>query len=390
MKKLLSVLFMLLVVFSLAGCGGTSKTTIKIGSSGPLSGSASVYGQSVKEGMDLAVEEINKNGGIKINDVMMPLELVDFVNDDADPDKAGAALATLVNNGVDVVIGAVTSGATEGLISEAIKVGVPVLTPTGTADKLTVGEKGDERDARYNVFRACFYDSYQGIYMANYVTNLGYKKAYVLFNNDEDYSVGLKDAFVKQAALNGITVKEVGYDKQTKDFNSAWSKVLVDKYECVYVPDYYENVYNIVKTGYQLGYTGKCFGGDGWDGVLSQIKPTDDTKFLENCFYSNHYCSSSNEEKVKSFVTKYKEKYGQDKNPTSFAALTYDAVYIVKQAMESCNSYEYEDVIKALETLEFKNLVTSGNGLKFDENGNPKKSVSIITFKDGKEIEFKK
>lgn len=389
MKKLYSVFFMLLLVLCLVGCGGGKKTTIKIGSSGPLSGSASVYGQGVKEGIDLAVEEINKDGGIDIDGVMMPLELVDFVNDEANPDKAGAALATLVESGVDVVVGAVTSGATEGLISEAIKVGVPVLTPTGTADKLTVGEKGDERDARYNIFRGCFFDSYQGKFMADYTNEAGYKKAYVLFNNDEDYSVGLKDAYVKRSKELGISVKEVGYGKQTKDFNSVWSKVLVDKYECVYIPDYYENVYNIVKTGYKAGYAGVCFGGDGWDGVLSQIEESDDVSFLEKCFYSNHYCSQSEEKRVKDFVVKYKAKYGEDKNPTSFSALAYDAVYIVKQAMEKAKSYDYDDVIDALNKYEFTNLVTSAKGLKFDENGNPQKGVSIITFKDGKEVEFK-
>ena len=139
MKKVFSVLFMLLLVVCLCGCGGGGSDTIKLGSSGPLSGGASIYGQAVKKGVELAIEEINQAGGVNVNGKMMQFELVDFVNDEADAGKAAAALTSLVSKKVDVVVGAVTSGATEGLINEAVKYGVPVITPTGTADKLTVG-----------------------------------------------------------------------------------------------------------------------------------------------------------------------------------------------------------------------------------------------------------
>ena len=146
MKKVLSVLVMLLFAVCLFGCGGEKADTIKLGSSGPLSGSASIYGQAVKKGIELAVEEINAAGGVNVDGKMMKFELVDFVNDEADAGKAATALTSLVSKKVDVVVGAVTSGATEGLINEAVKYGVPVITPTGTADKLTVGEKGDQRE----------------------------------------------------------------------------------------------------------------------------------------------------------------------------------------------------------------------------------------------------
>ena len=224
MKKVLSVLVMLFCL-CLVACGGGNDSTIKLGSSGPLSGEASIYGQSVKKGIELAVEEINKAGGVNVNGEMKEFELVDFVNDEADADKAGAALATLVSKDVDVVVGAVTSGATEGLIAEAIKVGVPVITPTGTADKLTAGEKGDEREERANVFRACFYDSYQGKYMAQYANEKGITKAYVLFNNDSDYSVGLKDAFVATAQELGLEVVAAGYNQTDDDFTGLWAPV---------------------------------------------------------------------------------------------------------------------------------------------------------------------
>ena len=384
MRKLFSLLVVLLLVCSVAGCKEKEAETIKIGSSGPLSGSVSIYGQAVKEGVELAIEEINAAGGVNVDGKMMKLELVDFVNDEADAKKAAAALTSLISKDVDVVVGAVTSGATEGLIAEAVKHGVPVITPTGTADKLTVGDNGDERDVRYNVFRACFYDSYQGEFMAKYAAEAGYKKAYVLYNNDDDYSKGLKNAFVETCTEQNVQVTAAAYSKNDKDFNAFWVPVLEGGYDCVYVPDYYENVYNILKTGYAKGYTGVCYGGDGWDGVIQQVKEGEDASFLENCFYTNHYFGKSENQVVKTFVEKYENKYGT--TPVSFAALGYDAVYIAKQAIEAAKSVEYDAVVEALSNGTFTGLVTSSQPFAFN-NGNPEKAAVVITFKDGKEVE---
>ena len=387
MKKVLSVLVMLFCL-CLVACGGGNDSTIKLGSSGPLSGEASIYGTSVKKGIELAIEEINKAGGVNVNGEMKEFELVDFVNDEADADKAGAALATLVSKDVDVVVGATTSGATEGLIAEAIKVGVPVITPTGTADKLTVGEKGDEREERANIFRACFYDSYQGKFMAQYANEEGLTKAYVLFNNDSDYSVGLKDAFVATAEELGLEVVAAGYSQTDDDFAGLWARIISGGYECVYVPDYYQKVYNILKTGYDAGYTGVCYGGDGWDGVVKQLAKDEDSSYLENCFYTNHYFSGSQRAEVKAFATAFTAKY-EGETPDAFAALAYDAVYIVKQAIESAGTVDYDAVVEALTEGTFTGLVTSTAEFKF-EDGNPEKAATVITFKDGKEVEATK
>ena len=385
--RILSVFMVMVALLGLASCGGSSDETIKIGSSGPLSGSASIYGQAVEKGIKLAIEEINNAGGVNVDGTMKKLELVDFINDEADPTKAGAALTTLMSKKVDVVVGAVTSGATEGLSSEAVKYGVPVITPTGTADKLTIGDKGDERDVRYNVFRACFYDSYQGTFMAEYAATKGVKKAYVLYNNDEDYSKGLKDAFVETAKANNIAVDTAAYSKNDKQFDSFWTPILNGGYDCVYVPDYYENVYNILKTGYAAGYNGVAYGGDGWDGVIQQVKAGEDASFLENCFYTNHYFGASDAEAVKNFVQKYQAKYDNE-TPVSFAALGYDAVYIVKQAIEQAKSVDYAKVVEALNNGTFSGLVTSSESFNF-KDGNPEKAATVITFKDGKEVEAK-
>lgn len=396
MKKLFLLVLCLAFVFVAASCkdkggdenggedGGEQSTTVKFGAVGPLSGSVSIYGQAVEAGVKLAIEEINAAGGINVGGTMKQIELINFINDEADPNKAGAALSTLVAADVDVVIGAVTSGATEGLISEAVKQGVPVITPTGTADKLTVGDAGDERDIRYNIFRACFYDSYQGKFMGEYAATKGIKKAYVLYNNSEDYSKGLKDAFVTAATSKGVAVTTASYNKDDKNFDAFWAPILSGGYDCVYVPDYYENVYNILKTGYAKGYAGVCYGGDGWDGVIKQVKEGEDTSYLEKCFYTNHYFGESTNPAVVKFVNAFKAKYNE--TPVSFAALGYDAVYVAKQAIEAAGSVDYDAVVAALETGTFTNLVTSSKPFSFN-NGNPEKAATVITFKDGKEVE---
>lgn len=391
MRKLFSLLVALVFVFAAVSCKDNKpsrddKETVKIGSCGPLSGSVSIYGTAVKEGVELAVAEINAAGGVNVNGTMKQLELVDFINDEADAKKASAALTTLMEQDVDLVVGAVTSGATEGLIGEAIKQGVPVITPTGTADKLTVGDNGTERNIRYNVFRACFYDSYQGKYMAEYANEQGLKKAYVLYNLDEDYSIGLKNAFVETATEKGLTVDTASYNKNDKNFDAFWIPILEGGYDCVYVPDYYQNVYNILKTGYGKGYQGVCYGGDGWDGVIQQLQADEDPSYLEKCFYTNHYFGESESQTVKDFVQKYQAKYG--KAPVSFAALGYDAVYIAKQAIEAAGTVEYKSVIDALNAGTFSNLVTSAKPFTF-KDGNPEKDAVVITFKDGKEVEAK-
>ncbi len=391
MKKLLVLFVMLTSVFVFAACGEpeedlSNRTHIYIGSTGPLSEEASLYGESVKAGLELAIEEINAAGGVDVGGVKLPFKLLDFVNDEAAADKAAAGFNKLKDDGVDVIVGAVTSGACEGLIGQAIKTDIPVITPSGTADKLTAGDDGKQRDDRTNIFRACFYDSYQGEVMAEYAKEKGFNKAYVLFNSSVEYSVGLKDAFLAKAQELGMTVDVNSYTKETSDFNSNWQTILSGNYDCVYVPDYYEKAYNIVKTGRGLKFDKPIYGGDGWDGILSTAEEAGDTDFgfLENCFYSNHYFGGSNREVVKTFVEKYKAKYNGEE-PKSFAALAYDAVYIMKQAIEDADSLQGDKIVEALNTGTFTGLVTS-DSLTF-KDGNPQKAATIITFKDGAEVE---
>lgn len=395
MKKLWLFLIMMFACVMVVACGEKEKdrvdyenlTEIKIGSSGPLTGEAALYGIAVKNGIELAIEEINDAGGVTIKGKQVPFKLINFFNDETKAEKAKSFCSQLLDADVDVIVGAVTTGATEGLVSTATKAGVPVITPSGTGDQLTVGPKGDERPIRENIFRACFYDSYQGEFMAKYAVEQGMKKPYVLYNSDETYSIGLKDAFVKTAEELGVSVKEGGYLGTDGNFASAWVAIIEGGYDCVFIPDYYQKVYTILQAGAAAGYQGVCYGGDGWDGILGEVKAGDNVAFLDQCYYSNHFFAGSENEAVKNFVEAYKAKYNGEE-PASFAALAYDAVFMAKQAIEAADSLEYKDVVKALTDGEFSNLVTCNGSFKF-KDGNPQKDALVVTFKNGVQQEVK-
>ncbi|MDD3381952.1 MAG: ABC transporter substrate-binding protein [Bacilli bacterium] len=375
MKKLLVILVMLVSVFTLSACQKESET-IRFASIGPLTGQVSVYGNAVKEGIELAVEEINAAGGITLEGGVKKLVSFEMLDDEHDGDNAKAAFNTLNSKGIDVLLGAVTSAPTEAVIGEAIKTGVPMITPTATADHITVGNPAN-RAARSNVFRACFFDSFQGQVMANFAaTSLtDVESVAILYNSSDAYSTGLKDAFVAKAAALDLNTTAIAYTSGTSDFSSQVIQVTSGSFGAVFIPDYYEAAANILTTLRGAGYTAPCLGVDGWDGVLEQFATTVDKAVLENCYFSNHYATDDTSAKVQSFITAYEAKYS--KTPNALAVLGYDAAYIAKAAIEEAGSVDYEAVIAALNTITVD--AVTGN-ITYDDNGNPIKNAAIITF----------
>ena len=380
MKKFLSMLLVFVLAFVLVGCGEEEKDeTIRIASVGPTSGEVAVYGNTTKQGIELAIKEINAAGGIKVGDKQMQIEWLDMIDDGASADKAATAFNTQYAKGIDLMLGAVTSGATEGLIGQAMGKEVIVLTPTGTADLLTSGANGDERELRTNVFRACFNDSYQGEIAAKFLANnLNKKKVAILVNQTESYSVGLTSAFKATAATVGIEVAYEGtYQNTDSDFNALWNNVKSSGAEAVFVPDYYEKVVAIATQGRAAGYEGAMVGADGWDGILG-VEGVD-TAVFNNTYFTNHFAADSTEETVKNFVEKFKAEYNEA--PSSFATLGYDAVYLYKAAIEKANSKAYADVLAVLNSADFQVSAVTGN-IKFN-NGNAVKAAVVMEVKDG-------
>lgn len=370
MKKTILTMLLLVVAMCFMACG--SKNVIVLRSSGPLTGNNSVYGIATDKGMQLAVEEINAKGGVTIDGVQYKLDYKMY-DDQCDTTKSKSSFLQDAKK-VDIWVGSVTSGAADSVAAEAAKNNVPMITPSGTADNLTVGPKNNRAD-RPNVFRACYNDSLQGIVMANFAKTIEASKVAVIVNTTSTYSTGLRDSFVTKAtelaAYDFSTV--VDYTEDTSDFTSIVSQVLKAGVDCVFIPDYYTKASSIIKQLRSAGYTGKFLGVDGWDGILDVIG--EDLAKLANCYFSNHYSADSESQKVKDFIATYQEKYNEI--PNAFATLGYDAIQIAVQAIEQAGSKDKAKVIEALKTGTFD--CVTGN-FKFDENGNPQKDVVILTF----------
>ncbi|MCR5494328.1 MAG: ABC transporter substrate-binding protein [Treponema sp.] len=366
MKKI-ALVALAAMVLSISGCAKSESNSIKVGGVAPLSGNVAVYGVECKNGIDLAVEEINAAGGINGKTVEFLCE-----DDEGSPDKTVNAFKKLITKDrVKYVIGSLTSGCTQAITTLAQASKVVQIAPAATAPAIT--------EAGNYIFRACFIDPFQGTVGGKFAyENLNAKKAAVLYDAGNDYSVGLQDNFVATfKALGGEVVAVESYATGDKDFNAQLTKIKNSKPDVVYLPDYYGTVALIAKQLRAQGINTPLIGGDGWDGLTASAGDE-----VLNGFYSNHYADDSSEAVVQKFVKSFEEKYG--KKPNSFAALGYDSMYLLKDAIEKAGAEDSSAVRAALEASD-GDYVTGH--LTFDERRNPVKSavmIQLVKDADGK------
>ncbi len=368
MKKLLCLVLVLCLVFSLAGCGQTGFTdeTINIGSVGPLTGPVAIYGVAVKNAADLAVKEINANGGVLGKQIAFVA-----LDDKGDAVEATNAYNKLSSMGMDVLLGAVTSQPTEAVAQIAFEEGMPMVTATATMASITEG--------RTNVFRTCYTDPFQGEILAKYVAeSLKLKSVAVMYNTSDDYSDGVATAFRNKCEELGVeVVANEGYAGTDKDFNSQLTKIAATNPEALIVPDYYSVAVLIASQARAMGITVPMIGPDGYDGVLSVVDENN-KDITNNMFFANHYFVGSEEENVKNFVANYKAAYNEE--PNAFAASSYDAIYLLADAIERAGSTDKQAVIDALYASDYNGVA---GRIKYDGTGDPIKSVYILEIKDG-------
>ena len=368
MKKMakcsvLSAMALAVCGFAFSGCSKKSNDTVKIGGIFPLSGSVAVYGVECKNGIDLAIEEINAAGGISGKQIVLVSE-----DDEGNPDKTVNAFKKLTTkDGVKIIIGSLTSGCTQAIttLSQASK--VVQIAPAATAPAIT--------DAGDYIFRACFIDPFQGTVGGKFsATDLNCKNAAILYDVGNDYSVGLTENFEKSFADNGgkIVAKE-SYSTGDKDFNAQLTKIKNANPDVVYLPDYYGTVALIAKQLRAQGITTPIVGADGWDGLTDNAGDE-----VLNGYYSNHYAADSTSPAVQKFVTSFKTKY--NKEPNSFAALGYDSVYMLKDAIVKAGS---EDSAKVKDALAATDGDYVTGHLTFNEKHNPVKSAVMLELVKG-------
>ncbi len=373
MKKF--TLMLLGLSFLITACGGekeatTKKTdeaaTIKIGGLGPLTGPLAIYGVTATNGSKLAFEEINKNGGILGKQV----EFVLF-DEKGDSTEAVTAYNRLVDEGVVALVGDITSKPSLAVAEIAAQDNMPMITPTGTQFNIT--------EAGPNVFRVCFTDPYQGVILANLAkNNLKANTVAIMVNNSSDYSDGVAEAFIKEAERLGLKiVAKEGYAEGDKDFRAQLTKVAATNPDVLLVPDYYEQVALITTQAREVGVKSTCIGPDGWDGVA---KALDSSAYgaVENSYFTNHYSVEDTNEKVQNFLKAYREKYKDE--PSAFSALSYDAAYLMKDAIEKAGSIDKDAIVKAMKESDFAGVT---GHLRFDEKNNPVKAVTVLKVVNG-------
>ncbi|MCH5273893.1 MAG: ABC transporter substrate-binding protein [Lachnospiraceae bacterium] len=356
-----------MAVSMFAGCGNkTDDTVYKIGGIGPLTGSAADYGISVKQGAEIAIEEINAAGGIKVGDKTLKIEMK-FADDEASAELATTAYNSVMDWGAQAILGNVTSGACLAVNPLSYEDGILQLTPSGSAAGCTEFSNG---------FRLCFTDPLQGQLMADYAKEQGYNKIAVIYNNSDDYSFGIKDAFKARVAENGgVIVAEEAFVTDATDFTAQLTNIKSTDAQVIFVPAYYNDAAYIISQAIELGMNLPYLGCDGWDGVLAQLK--DNPNAANGAVFLSPFVATVEDEAVQNFVKKYQEKYKS--TPSQFAADGYDCVYVIKAAVEKAGSVENADVIAAMVGLQFEGLTGSAT---FDKNGEPNKGAKFIEIKD--------
>jgi branched-chain amino acid transport system substrate-binding protein len=340
------------------GCAKQNDAVIKIGGIFPLSGAVAVYGVECRNGIELAIKEINSSGGVNGKQLQLISE-----DDEGNPEKTVSAYTKLTTKDkVSFIIGSLTSGCTLAITERAQSQKVLQIAPAATASAIT--------DAGNFIFRACFIDPFQGTVGGKFAAeDLGTKRAAILYDIGNDYSVGLHDNFkIAYVAAGGQVVADESYATGEKDFNAQITKIKQANPDVVYLPDYYGTVALIAKQLRAQGINTPIVGADGWDGLNENAGDE-----VLNGFYSNHYAPESKDALVVKFVNAFKAAYNS--TPNSFAALGYDSVYLLKDAIIAANSLDTNAVRAALEKT--NGQYVTGN-LRFDAKRNPIKSAVMV------------
>jgi branched-chain amino acid transport system substrate-binding protein len=377
MKKILcAAMAGVLALGLMTGCGGktsnvTDEKTLYLGGTGPLTGDYATYGVSARNGAQIAVDEVNENGGAAGYKLHLRYE-----DDQADPQLAVQGYATLMDDGMDVCLGGVTSASCVAVTEAAKEDGILTLTPSAS-------QKGA---AQYkNNFRVCFLDPDLGKYSADFIKEnaLGEKIA-TLYDKSNDYSVGVHEAFLRQAKDLGmdIVTTQAFTNQSNTDFSVQLQAVKSSGADLLFMPIYAQESAYVLTQAASYGLNVLFFGVDGMDGVLEKIG--NENKDLTNgVMLLTPFAADSKDEKVANFVSKYKAAYNAV--PDQFAADAYDAVYAIKAAFEKAGAEPKTDgfneaMIKAMTEINLDGVTGS---MSWNEDGEVTKKAMAVTIENG-------
>lgn len=381
MKKYVGLgLALTLTLTTLVGCGtkengpgAGSNEVFKIGAIGPTTGEAAVYGQAVKNGAQLAIDEINKAGGI--NGVKLDLN---FQDDEHDAEKSVNAYNTLKDWGMQALLGTVTSTPCIAVAAEAEVDNMFLLTPSGSAVECI---------AAPNAFRVCFSDPDQGLKSAQYIgENKLATKVAVIYNSSDVYSSGIYEKFVQEAKNQGIDVvaaEAFTADSKT-DFSVQLQKAKESGAELVFLPIYYAEAALILTQANAMGFDPMFFGCDGLDGILAV--DNFDISLAEDVMLLTPFAADAQDELTKNFVAAFQKAYSEV--PNQFAADGYDGIYAIKAAMEKAGvtpDMSASDICEALKVsmTEIEIDGVTGENMTWSVDGEPNKAPKAVKIVDG-------
>ncbi|MBD9120379.1 ABC transporter substrate-binding protein [Streptococcus sp.] len=379
-KKVTTFLLPFLAALVLVGCnkspdvtanatGTTIGDTLKIGVNLELTGSVAAYGNAEKNGINLAVEQINKAGGVDGKKI----EVITKDNKSENAEASTAATNLAVQSQVNAMIGPATSGAVAAASLNAQKTGVPLLTPSGTQDDLTIDKDGVKK----YIFRTTFQDSFQGQVLAQYAyQNLNAKKVVLYYDNSSDYAKGITEEF--QRVYPGEIVTVATFASGDKDFQSALTKFKDLDYDAIVMPGYYTETGIITKQARDMGIEVPILGPDGFNddsfGDLAGVANTHDVYYV-----SGYSTKTALSDKATQFIEAYKKKYGSE--PNMFAALAYDSVYMIAEAAKGAKTSI--DIADNLAKLSQFDGVTGT--MTIDKDHNPIKTALMVKMENGAE-----
>lgn len=385
MKKFISVMLVAaMAVTALTGCGSNSGSSSKkdadkyyIGGIGPTTGATAIYGTAVKNGAQIAVDEINAAGGINGKQIEYRFE-----DDQNDAEKAVNAYNTLKDWGMQMLVGTTTTAPCIAVAGKTASDNVFQITPSASSPDVLSSGNG-------NVFQVCFTDPNQGVASAQYIAeNKLATKIGIIYDSSDVYSSGIEEKFEAEAKtqeLNIVSKAAFTADSKT-DFGTQLQKAKDAGADLLFLPIYYQEASIILKQADTMGYKPKFFGVDGMDGILTV--ENFDTKLAEDVMLLTPFAADAKDKTVQNFVKTYKEKYKD--TPNQFAADSYDAVYALKAAIEESkattdmSASDMCDALKgAMTKIKMQGLTGGKDGLTWNESGEVTKSPKAVIIKNG-------
>ena len=390
MKKLISGVLAATMALSLAACGSDAGSTapasdgatseassdagtIKLGGIGPVTGANAQYGTAVQNGEQLAVDEINAAAGYTVFQL-------DFEDDESDSEKAVNAFNTLLDNGMQVLLGPVTSDPSISVAAECASDNIFMLTPSASSQDVVETGAG-------NAFQMCFTDPNQGLTAADYIADNSLGTAIgIIYDSSDAYSTGIYTAFAKEAGERGLNIVQTS--SFTSDNNTDLSTQVQQCQQAgadlVFLPIYYQQASQVLIAANNIGYTPTFFGCDGMDGILGI--DGFDTSLADGLMLLCPFSAYGEDDTTKTFVSAYEAAYGE--TPNQFAADAYDCVYAIYQCVQDgtitpdMSAQDMCDALKsAFTSMSFSG--TTGENQTWAADGTISKEPKVYQVQDG-------